>query len=617
MVPDTSMNASTVDMALIPFEELESVLPKELRDIPRWVGWRYEDHGEQKPTKVPIDPKTGSNASSTDSATWAPFWKAVSGMEKFHLNGIGIVLDGTGLIGVDVDHCLSVNGAPGPVAREIMQLFSDCYTEKSPSKRGLRIFVKGKLPAGRRKNKRFEVYENKRFMTVTGWKLPDAPVAVPQVNGRLSEFHARFIEARNIQTRTKAGEQSGDSCRFEPGKRHDEILKAVARFRRLGASRDEALIFAQRLAELNNPQGSRRITPVEIEKEVDYVYRDASAKTVFVPPDHWKRLDGAYVERWKVDPLRVVARALFTLDNLVFVAGVTQIGKTLLMLYLCLKLLIGGRLFEEYEIEPIQKIVYFILEDPDRRVKDRILDYRLRLPDPGRFIIYITPGLAINDDGMYQFFYETVLKEKPDNGGYAIVIDTYQRATPGVESADDKLQGPILHKLASFTRELKALFFIVDHVRKADNSRRRAHLTIEDLKGTGGKAQNADAVILLESSGKNQIKLQSRSKDFDPVHILLDVSPQGSSEPKYRFAGEVSGEAKKKQAESDKEKTIESLKSGEWFSVGDIERITAFSDSKIGRHLKDERVEDNGQKGRWKKYRLISSTQNRTLDDSE
>lgn len=47
-------------------------VPQCLRDVPQWVCWRYvERHGKR--TKVPIDARTGRNASAVEASTWAPF----------------------------------------------------------------------------------------------------------------------------------------------------------------------------------------------------------------------------------------------------------------------------------------------------------------------------------------------------------------------------------------------------------------------------------------------------------------------------------------------------------------------------------------------------------------
>ncbi len=93
------------------------------------------------------------------------------------------------------------------------------------------------------------------------------------------------------------------------------------------------------------------------------------------------------------------------------------------------------------------------------------------------------------------------------------------------------------------TRRHNVTIIVIDHPRKQANvpSRSRRDVTIDDIKGSGGKAQNADAVIRpARTRDRRQLKLQCYSKDFDePVRILLNVAPRGSNDRQFTFAGEL------------------------------------------------------------------------------
>ena len=54
----------------------------------------------------------------------------------------------------------------------------------------------------------------------------------------------------------------------------------------------------------------------------------------------------------------------------------TQTGKTLLALYLAQRFIAGGSLFGKYAITPVQTVWYLVLEDPARRMQERLLDVR-------------------------------------------------------------------------------------------------------------------------------------------------------------------------------------------------------------------------------------------------
>jgi putative DNA primase/helicase len=148
-------------------------VPVELRELDQWLVWRYE-HRDDKPTKVPYDPKTGRRASSTDSATWAPFEQA-AGVAKLGADGIGFVFTKDDpFCGVDLDDCREpATGEIHPRALDLAKRL-DSYVELSPSGTGLHIIVRAALDGGRNRTAKtpwngvFEFYDRARFFTVTG-----------------------------------------------------------------------------------------------------------------------------------------------------------------------------------------------------------------------------------------------------------------------------------------------------------------------------------------------------------------------------------------------------------------------------------------------------------------
>ena len=156
-------------------------VPLELRERNQWVVWRYVVRGG-KPTKVPINPKTGREADSTSPPTWSSFADAV------HSLGGGSTFAGIGFVfstddpftGIDLDDCI-VDGDLVPAAQQIVDAFGT-YTEVSPSGNGVKMIVRGRKPEGARCKskaiegfKETEVYDAKRFFTLTGRRLPGTP----------------------------------------------------------------------------------------------------------------------------------------------------------------------------------------------------------------------------------------------------------------------------------------------------------------------------------------------------------------------------------------------------------------------------------------------------------
>jgi putative DNA primase/helicase len=90
-----------------------------------------------------------------------------------------------GLAGVDLDGCRNPHtGRFEPWVLEIVGEL-DSYAETSPSGTGVKIFVRGELPPGRRRRGSIEMYDRGRFFTTTGHRLEIAPTTI---NGRQEEL---------------------------------------------------------------------------------------------------------------------------------------------------------------------------------------------------------------------------------------------------------------------------------------------------------------------------------------------------------------------------------------------------------------------------------------------
>jgi putative DNA primase/helicase len=165
-------------------------VPEALKALPRWLCWRYEKRGG-KLTKVPYDGRTGQKASSTDPSSWTDFASAVNASVRY--DGAGVVL-GDGLAGVDLDGSVTESGELKPWAAEIVERLGS-YTEWSPSRRGVKVFLWGQLDRlGNRRNLgdgHIEIYWTDRYFTVTGRHLPGTPT---DIQHRQAEFDALHRE---------------------------------------------------------------------------------------------------------------------------------------------------------------------------------------------------------------------------------------------------------------------------------------------------------------------------------------------------------------------------------------------------------------------------------------
>ena len=151
-------------------------VPAEMRDAPRWV--RYTR------AKVPLTPE-GNAASSTAPRTWSTYDTAAASTVGA---GVGFVLNGDGLVCIDLDHCLT-DGRLSPWAKDILDQAPDTYTEVSVSGTGLHLFGYGQLAKGRRIRRddgaNIEAYSTGRYVAVTGNPYRHAPNTLADLSGLL------------------------------------------------------------------------------------------------------------------------------------------------------------------------------------------------------------------------------------------------------------------------------------------------------------------------------------------------------------------------------------------------------------------------------------------------
>ncbi|MCI0464601.1 MAG: DUF3987 domain-containing protein [Gemmataceae bacterium] len=227
-------------------------LPADLKRLPQWVGWLYlgeadPETGEVDWNKPPLNVATGHRASTTNPATWTDWHTALTAYQGGRFDGLGFVLhrdshDTTpGLVAIDLDKCRDPEtGQIEEWARNVIGTLRS-YTELSPSGRGLRILLRGKLPPHGRKRGRFEVYETARYVTVTGQHLQGMPLAIEdRQGGRMLQASAegtaieiakgRYSEGGNFDVYLKG--HAGDPLRVgrvgREGETADRLALSVA-----------------------------------------------------------------------------------------------------------------------------------------------------------------------------------------------------------------------------------------------------------------------------------------------------------------------------------------------------------------------------------------------------
>ncbi len=160
-------------------------IPEELRHQRRWVCWDRTPRDDGRPSKTPINPRTGENASVSDPATWASFDEAVAcAKANVRMGGVGFVLTDSDCWSLDLDHVISDDGEVSPSVLRFIDSLTPTYIERSPSGHGLHIVFRGERPAQLSRTRvqdafgpgmNLEIFGggSARYITVTGnvWNL--------------------------------------------------------------------------------------------------------------------------------------------------------------------------------------------------------------------------------------------------------------------------------------------------------------------------------------------------------------------------------------------------------------------------------------------------------------
>jgi hypothetical protein len=186
---------TTPDVVTTPGPAL--VAPAELAELDQWVTWRLVRRGK-KQDKIPYTARTGDPASSTDPSTWASYAEARAASDR-----VGFVFTAHDpFSGVDIDDCRDPHTREiHPAAQRIIDQL-DSYTEVSPSGRGVKIFVRGVLPASVGQSHypgapfKVELYSTGRYFTVTGEQLEGTPREIRDAQAALDALYATLRPPR-------------------------------------------------------------------------------------------------------------------------------------------------------------------------------------------------------------------------------------------------------------------------------------------------------------------------------------------------------------------------------------------------------------------------------------
>lgn len=183
---------------MIDLDRIRRNVPACLLERSQCVCWKYVER-EGRKTKVPINPRTGDLAKSTDRSTWSSFEDAVAAARRFAaVEGVGFVFDEADpFCGVDLDDCRDPRtGELKPWGLRLVRTLNS-YSEVSPSGCGIKVFVRARKPGTACKRPfedgAVEMYDHARFFTVTGQRVEDVSADVEERQAEIDQVYAEVF----------------------------------------------------------------------------------------------------------------------------------------------------------------------------------------------------------------------------------------------------------------------------------------------------------------------------------------------------------------------------------------------------------------------------------------
>lgn len=179
-------------------------IPQGLRETPRFIIWDWNRDGGRL-TKVPRKWDGKTTGSAKDPANWKPF--EATAVAVSHGLGVGIWLNGDGIVGIDLDDCRDpANGTFSDDALRVLEQLNS-YSEVSPSETGVKIFFKADIPKNHEKKLKLpnggniEIYSKGRYFTLTGKRIDWCS---PEVEDRTLEARKLLLDLGGMKAEREA-----------------------------------------------------------------------------------------------------------------------------------------------------------------------------------------------------------------------------------------------------------------------------------------------------------------------------------------------------------------------------------------------------------------------------
>lgn len=484
-------------------------IPAELKILNQFVGHK---------NKIPIDLKTGKNASSVDPSTWVNYYFALSNFEKWKCDGIGFVFRPP-YVGIDLDDCV-IDGKINPFGEEVVTKMQS-YTELSPSKTGIHIICKGQIPRSV-KRKEIEIYTEGRFFTMTGNVIKNLPV------------HFRSAEIKDligaeVTENNKEGWIKESLEKLQPGNIHNESVRIIGRLHEDGWDKED--IYTLLKPHIENIGGDVSALKVRCESVARYpraeeIIKEASQAST---DETYSIADFLALD----EKVTWIVPGIISDKSLGFIAGLPETGKT----WICMDLAVecakgGGYWLGKFPVKDA-KVLYIDQErwkgETKRRLQAIIKSKNIG-EDSTKGRLFVKSGTSIRLDLQHSFeaFRRECEKLRPD----LIIVDSFATFHTKEENNRKDIQ-EVLERVKQIRNEFGTAFLFVDHEGKSVFSDEDKTPNMAKMVGSIGKPAAAEYVLTVRKENDGSTVYHTKSTLGPAVEpFLVKVTDEDEAKTK-------------------------------------------------------------------------------------
>lgn len=432
-------------------QQLNAMIPLELKAKPNWVGHI---------NKIPMDLITGYPARTNDKVGWLSYNEAIKYCNGY--DGLGFMFESP-YVGIDLDDCIE-NGKLNPFASSIINATSS-YTEYSPSKTGIHIICKGKLPAPI-KTPTLEVYQTGRYFTMTGDRISSHSLL-----RQIDDFSFLYPNGYNIPKKLNERINS-----IEEGNRNNTLTGIAGSLRAKGYSSEE--IF-----ELLKPKAKEiGFAETELWAICKSMGRYAPNITSMPHTTHGESVESFLADREEV---RWICKPFIAEQAIGFIAGLPESRKSWILIDLAIEAAKGGGLWLNKFPVKGAKVLLIDQERSKSEVQRRltaVISAKEMSVTSIQNALFVRCGTTTRID--LQHSYDALRKEIADIRPDLILIDSFATFHTKNESNRAEIQ-QVMERIKDLRNEFKCAIIMIHHETKQayQNKKDGAESSYLDMAG--------------------------------------------------------------------------------------------------------------------------------------